>query len=123
MIKDLLQEVESKEDKEQVVEEMKNIYIRRETYESRLLKLGQPIRGNRVHKIIIQIKRLVTSGIMKMIYLETGQRKLEVPFRQDEVTRICDMKTLVVFTNQDQTIEDQVTLDLHVDVDGQEIIE
>ena len=81
MIKDLLQEVESKEDKEQVVEEMKNIYIRRETYESRVEKLGQPVRGNRVHKIIIQIQRLATSGIMKMIYLETGQRKLEVPFR------------------------------------------
>ena len=40
MIKDQLQEVEAKEDKKQDVEEMKNIYIRRETYESRLLKLG-----------------------------------------------------------------------------------
>ena len=46
-----------------------------------------------------------------------------MPFRQDELMRVCDFDSLIVFSNQSMEIDEQVTFDIHVEIDGQVIIE
>jgi hypothetical protein len=46
-----------------------------------------------------------------------------MPFRQDELMRVCDFDSMIVFSNQSMEIDDQVTFDIHVEIDGEVIIE